>query len=178
MRGARRHASQGAVEDEESHTSDTHGRAEGARPAARSLHKWLRNNKTGHPRNPVGHLIVLPFLPAEHNPVQQTREKRKENNEEKASIPSIPALLMHMHGITLVVGRGNAEVGKENSKGGERPSVEASSIGRGKPIEAPSKGGVPIRASQRGRTGACGDLGGHNLGGRKARHQLSHVVGE
>ena len=66
------------------HACGTHGRAEEARPAARSLHKRLRGDKTRRTRSPVRRLMMLPFVPADHNPVQQAREEQKGDAEEKA----------------------------------------------------------------------------------------------
>ena len=52
----------------------THGHAEGTRGAAAPvLQKWLRGvDKTGRPRNPAGRLLLLPSLPADDDPTQQT----------------------------------------------------------------------------------------------------------
>ena len=63
-----------ADEEEERTASGMDGHAEGTRGAAAPvLQKWLRkSDKTGRPRNPAGRLLLLPSLPADDDPTQQT----------------------------------------------------------------------------------------------------------
>ena len=97
---------------------------------------------------------------------------------------------MHLHGLPRVVGRGNTELGEEKSKRSERPSAEASSIGRGDPIEAPSKWGERVRPAP--RSGPVSFLWDYNLwwdywswrrhwrssGQASDSNQFCHVFGE
>ena len=134
-------------EQENNAASGMHGHAAGTRAGGAStpsVQKRLRLGKNiWRSTTPAERSDLLPSLHVDCNPAQQTKEEEEEDEVNGGAKIRCISLNGMQQPLDTRVGGSNAKLGEKEQGEDVGPSGEASSIGRGNPIEAPSiRGGL------------------------------------